>query len=331
MVAMQAQDYPMSKWAVGVRCPGCTEGSVQEAVSAGEILRTHLLRPTWHLVSAADLRWLLDLTGPRIRASLRSRLRDLELTPQVLRKSHRLIEKLLSGGPRGRDAIVAALNAAGIRTDENRTSHVMLAAELDGIVTSGPEERGKPTYALLAGRAAAGPRLPREEALGLLARRYFASRHPATVADFAWWSGLTLTDASRAVEALGNELRSERVGPATCWMPEDAPAPRRAREQVHLLPAFDEYAISYEDREAVLPGTGSAGAISSNGIFYPLVVRDGRAIGTWKRTRHKDHVSVAVKLFKPLPRSGRASLEPLLDKACQRYGIFLGADVSAQL
>ena len=333
MGAMQAQDFPMSRWAVGLRLPGATAEAVELALARGEVLRTHLLRPTWHLVSSADVRWLLALTGPRIRASLRSRHRQLELSREVIRRSNRVIEKTLRDGRHsGRARIVELLAAARIRTDENRASHLLLIAELDGIACSGPLVGGKPTYALLDERVPPGDRLHRDEALGRLARRYFASRHPATLADFAWWSGLTVRDATRAVGILGGELRSELLAEQTYWMPAEAAAVRGTRERLHLLPAYDEYTISYQDRGAALPSSSSATAISSNGIFYPLVVREGRAIGTWKSSRADGRVLVIPRLFEP-PRGAdaRKDLGDLMRRACRRYGRFLEAEVDLDL
>jgi hypothetical protein len=324
MGAMQAQDFVMAKWAIGVRLPGCTEQMVEKALADGAIIRTHLLRPTWHFVARDDLRWMLDLTGPRIKASQRPRLRDLRLTPEVIRTSNKVLVRMLRDGSHcGRDQIIPRLNEAGIQTDENRASHLLLAAELDGIICSGPAARGKPTYALLDERVPAARRMPREEALGALARRYFTSRCPATAQDFAWWSGLTAGDAARGVESLGGYFHSETVDSVTYWIPAAYAPPRKSGPRVHLLPAYDEYTISYRDRGAALPASRVDAVVSSNGIFYPLVILDGRAVGTWKRTREADRVLVQPKLFGPAQKQ----LTALMEKASRPYARFLGAPV----
>jgi hypothetical protein len=324
MGAMQAQDFVMAKWAVGVRLPGCTEAMVEQALAEGAIIRTHLLRPTWHIASRDDVRWLLDLTGPRIKAALSHRQRDLELTADVVRKSNTIIAKMLRDGNYcGRELIVPRLNEAGIQTDENRTSHILLAAELDGIICSGPVVRGKPTYALLDERVPSTKRMARDEALAALARRYFASRCPATVQDFAWWSGLAAGDAARAAALLGKDFHSEAFGSATYWFPSSYSAPRKNGARVHLLPAYDEYTISYRDRGAALPAAKVKAAVSSNGIFYPLVILDGKAVGTWKRAREANRMLIQPQLFGPKQRR----LTALMEKASRLYARFLGVPV----
>ena len=327
MVAMQAQDFPMSKWAVGVRLPACTEQDTERALAAGEIIRTHLLRPTWHMVSADDLRWLLALTGPRIKASLRSRHRQLELTDEVVRKSHRVIEKTARDGQHpSREAIIERLRAAGIPTDENRASHLLLVAELDAIVCSGPTARGRPTYALVDERVPAVPPLPRDEALAALARRYFTSRCPAARDDFAWWSGLAARDVTRAMDLVKEDFHGEEVGAQTCWVPESFSPPKARSETAYLLPAYDEYTLSYRDRSAAVPTDRTATAVSRNGIFYPLVIHEGRAVGTWKRIREGNGTVVRAELF------GRpsAALRALLQRACRHYSRFLQVPVRLQ-
>ncbi len=327
MGAMQAQDFPSVKWAVGVRLPHCTDQDVEQALSKGEIVRTHLLRPTWHLVARDDVRWMLDLTAPRLKSSLRSRHRELELTPQVVRRSHAVIEKSLRDGTHAdRKSIVDRLEMAGIPTDENRASHLLMLAELDGIVCSGPTVRGRPTYALLDERVPSARPVPKDEALARLAGRYFSSRAPATLEDFTWWSGFTASDAKRALQAVEDGLRPEALGPRTYWVPKSFPTRTRVAGPTYLLPAYDEYTICYRDRSATLPTAREAVAVSSNGIFYPLVVRDGRAVATWKRTRGNGFVAVQPKWFwKPDVPS-----RDLLERGVRRYSRFLQCPVRLQ-
>ncbi|HCT30673.1 MAG TPA: hypothetical protein DIW31_08030 [Bacteroidales bacterium] len=177
MGAMQAQDYAMSKWAIGTRLPSSTIKMVEEAIDKGEIIRTHLLRPTWHIVSADDIYWLLELTAPKIKASLRTRHKGLGLTESIIAKCNTLIHEALVGGKYlTREELVVILQNAKIATNENRTSHIMLSAELDGIVCSGATKGKKQTYALLKERVPKPKSLTREQALEKIARRYFTSR-----------------------------------------------------------------------------------------------------------------------------------------------------------
>jgi hypothetical protein len=317
--AMQAQDYAMAKWALGVRLPGSTDAGIEAALNAGEIVRTHLLRPTWQFVSAADVYWLLALTAPHIRAALKSRHADLGLSEAVVAKSNAIFEKALSGGKQlGREALIAGLAQAKLATDDNRASHFLLRAELDGIVCSGVARRGKPVYALLEEKVPRPKPLTREEALARLARRYFTGHGPATLADFVWWSGLPAGEARRALEAVKAELVSETLAAQTYWSAEAALRP--GKKGLYLLPAFDEYLISYKDRSAMLPAENFRRTVSSNGIFRPIIVDHGQVTGLWKRTTKKDTVTVETELLGPLTQTA----EGLVEKAVLRYGQFLG-------
>jgi hypothetical protein len=320
MGAMQAQDYAMVKWAMGVRLSGSTEQEIEAAISKGEVIRTHLLRPTWHIVAADDIYWLLDLTAPRLRASLKTRHIQLELTEAILVKSNTVIEKALSGGEHlTREAIVAELQKAGIATDKNRASHLLYWAELCGISCSGATKGGKTTHALLAERVPKTNPLTREEALAKLAQRYFSSHCPATLQDFVWWSGLTIGEARQALEMVKAAFISETVDSQTYWLTPDFSLPKSAEESVYLLPAFDEFIISYKDRRASLPLEDHKKSISDNGIFWPIMVVNGQVVGNWKRTIKKDKVIVETEIFKQPNKATRSSIE----KAAMLFGHFL--------
>jgi hypothetical protein len=322
MGAMQAQDYAMAKWAIGVRLPGSADRTIKAALDAGEIIRTHVLRPTWHFVSADDIHWMLELTAPHIKAGLKSRHKELELDETIVRKSNAMIEKALRGGKHlTREELVAKLGKAKIPTDDNRAAHLMLRAELDGIVCSGATKGGKQTYALLEDRVPKTKPVPKEEALARLAHRYFASHGPATVQDFVWWSGLSVSAARRALEMAQGRLISETIHAQTLWFAEGAFT--TGTGSVYLLPAFDEFIISYKDRRAALPFENHAKAVSNNGIFRPVVVVNGQVMGTWKRTIKKATVRVETELFQP---PGKITTS-LIEKAAMHYGHFVGKQV----
>jgi hypothetical protein len=334
MGAMQAQDYPMAKWAIGVRLSGATEKDVEAAIAAGEIVRLHLLRPTWHFVAAEDVHWLRELTAPGIRASLRFRHRELGLSADIIAKSHTAIEKALSGGSDStREELVTALHQTGIAVDGNRASHLLMLAELDGIICSGAAKGTRPTYALMAERVPKPKPLSREEALARLAKRYFDSRGPATLQDFTWWSGLSAADAKRSLALVQADLTSETVASRTYWFSGVARSSRtpsvrtfRTREtEVRLLPAYDEYLIGYRERTAALSAENHGKAVSNNGLFKPVVTVGGQIAGTWKREADRDGISVEIALFK---KAGR-SMTQMLAKASARYGGFLGKEVNA--
>jgi len=219
MGAMQAQDYAMVKWAVGVRLPNVTDQAVDAAINNAEVIRTHVLRPTWHLVSAQDIYWLLALTAPHIKASLRSRHRELGLSETIFRQSNAIMEKALRDGKHlTRNDLLVEIKKAQISIDENRASHLFLWAELDGIVCSGAIQAGKQTYALLEERVPKpNSTFSKDDLLAKLARRYYTSHGPATWQDFAWWSGLSVGDAKHALDMAKADLVSETIDSQVYW------------------------------------------------------------------------------------------------------------------
>lgn len=324
MGAMQAQDHTMAKWALGVRCPAATIAKVETALDKGAILRTHLLRPTWHLVSADDIYWLLELTAPYLLASQKTRHKELELTETIFSKSNRIIENALSKGPHLlREEILAALQQAKISTEDNRSSYLLCRAELDGIICSGKTRDGKQTYALLAERVPNKKTLSKEEALATLAERYFTSRGPATLKDFINWSGLSITDAKRALEMVKARFMQETVNGDAYWFNGAVTKQANGDPAVHLLPGFDEFIIGYKDRTASLPLAHTKTIINVNGIFRPPLVVNGQVKGLWARTLEEDKVGIAITLF---PGSGRPAKQ-LMDQAAEKVGLFYGKKV----
>lgn len=301
MGAMQAQDYAMAKWAIGLRLPGSTERLIETAIDKGEIIRTHLLRPTWHFVSEDDVYWMLELSASKIKTSAKARHKELELTESILTKSNEIIEKALTGNNHlTREELMTHLAVAGIRTNENRSSHIMLNAELDGLVCSGACKNKKHTYALLKERVQKVNNLSKEEALAKLASRYFASHGPATFHDFSWWSGLSAADARQAFETVKPSLVLETIGTQAFWIPDSFNVPNNgSKSSVYLLPAYDEYIISYTDRRAALSPENQKKTISMNGFFKPVIVVNGQITGLWKRTIKKDKVIIEPAFFKP--------------------------------
>ena len=326
--AMQAQDYTMAKWAIGIRLPGHTEAAIEAAVTEGRIVRTHILRPTWHFVSAQDIRWMTALSAPRLDTALRSLNNKLELTPALLKKSYRLIEKALGGNKHlTRPELMALLARQKIRTDEFRSSHIMFGAEISGLVCNGPVRGKQHTYALLDERVPATPAMPRAEAVALLTLRYFSSHGPATVADFAWWSNLPLKEIRQGLEDNREQLQNIRIKEQEYWLPANDPAHKAVRQEVHLLPAFDEFMVSYKDRSASLdPGLGGA-VITANGIFKPMIAGKGKIKGSWKRTVQKDKTQVTPGFFRPEDILTGKALQP----ARKAYAAFLEQEVAIEL
>jgi len=325
MGAMQAQDYTMAKWALGIRLPGCTDADVVQAVDKGQIIRTHILRPTWHFVAAKDIYWMLALTAPHIKSSMKSRDKELELTPAIYSKSNKILTRLLNGHQhRDRLTIADALNKEGIITNENRLSHLLAGAELDGLICSGSINNNKQTYALLEERVPVKKSEAREDALALLAARFFESHGPATLQDFTWWSGLPVKDARQALEMIKKKFIEEQVEGKSYWLRSDIQIPPPDKKQLFLLPAFDEFIVSYKDRSAVLIPENHKKAVSINGIFRPVIILDGQAIGLWKKTLVKKDIVLEATCFDPEQKIP----VPALHKAAKMLEHFTGQPVT---
>ena len=321
MGALQAQDYHMAKWAIGLRLPSSTDEIIQETINNGKVLRTHVLRPTWHFVAAEDIYWMLELSAPQMKTLQRGRHKELGLTQKILAKSNSIIAKALSGGKHlCREELMALLEKSGIDTGNQKSYHLMHTAELNGIVCSGKLNGKKQTYALLEERVQKIKSLTREEALARLAQRYFTSHCPATLQDFTWWSGLSAADARHALEMVKNNFVSETIGAQTYWLTNSFSIPETNKTSVYLLPAFDEFIISYRDRSAVLPLEHTRKAVSNNGLFRPVILVNGKVAGLWKRTLVKDKVIVEAQFFE---RPNKTIIRAV-EKASEEFGKFLG-------
>ncbi|MCL5994463.1 MAG: winged helix DNA-binding domain-containing protein [Chloroflexi bacterium] len=325
LVTVQAQDFAGAKWALGLRLQGATDDDIDRAFADGSILRTHLMRPTWHFVTPADIRWMLALTAPRVHAVNAAMYRKLELDGAIFKRSNAALAKALQGGNQlTRDELREVLHTAGIVTaGELRMGYLMMRAELDGIVCSGARRGKQFTYALLDERAPHARTLERDEALAELASRYFMSRGPATVQDLAKWSGLTTADARRGLEAVKAQLRNETVDGQTYWFPAATPATKEVSPAAYLLSIYDEYMSGYKDRSAIVD-TGHAVMLSGlgNALRFIIVV-DGQIVGTWRRTLGKDAVTIETNLFRRLTQAENRAVEVV----AQRYGEFLNLPV----
>jgi hypothetical protein len=319
--AVQAQDYAGAKWALGLRTKGVTNAMVERAFEEGRILRTHMLRPTWHFVAPADVRWMLSLSAPRVHAASASYYRKLELDPRTVARSQRIFARVLRGGNQlSRAELGAALDRAGIAATGMRLAAFVMHAELEQIVVSGPRRGKQFTYMLLDERAPNAGTLGREAALAELTRRYFTSHGPATIRDFVWWSGLTVREAKAGLEMNGSILAQETLGDLTYWLiPSRAAAPI-ASGSVHLLPNYDEYLIAYRDRGSTARLPTTADAPRGWDVYAQVLVVDGRFAGTWRRVQRAGVVEIAARPFTTLGRVHARALAVAVD----RHGVFLG-------
>jgi len=317
--AVQAQEYAEALWSLGMRVQGATAPDVEAACDRGEILRTHVLRPTWHFVASADLRWLLRLTADRVQAKSAGRRRELGLDDDTLARCHEVLAGVLDDGePRTRRELGAALAAAGVDMTGQRLPHTLGHAELAGVVASGPRRGKQHTYLPLEGRVPAAPRRSREADVAELVRRYFTSHGPATLRDFAWWSGLTLTDGRAGLAACGEALVAVQAPDGTPWIcaaADAAPAREGGESVAFLLGTYDELTVAHRDLRNVY-----ADGRATNELLTRPIVIDGVTVGRWTRRLARREATIEAVLESPLDeRQGAA-----LDAAAARFGAFAG-------
>jgi hypothetical protein len=290
LVAVQAQELHGALWGIAQRTADPSRADVVAALDRGDLLRAHVLRPTWHITAGEDLPWLQRLTGPRVERAVGSHYRRHGLDSAELRRASTAVENTLRGGrAMTRPELVATLEAAGVDTaDPIRLAHIAMHIEVTGVLCSGPSREGHATYALLGERVRAAHTVTDNEARDELALRYFTTRGPATVGDFAWWSGMTLGTVRAIVAALGDQLTRQTCMDVEYWAGAEQEAP--AADEVLLLPAYDEYLVSYADRGAVLHPDASTQRGRRNPVFDRTIVDRGVVVGTWSIDRRTGNV-----------------------------------------
>lgn len=324
--ALQAQDYPGALWSIGLRLPHATQKDVEQAIAAREIVRTWPIRGTLHFVAAADVHWMRELLTPHIIARSALRQRQLELNAAVFARCEKIFLKALSGGSQlTREQMFSLLEKARITTADQRGYHILWRLAQEGLLCFGSHAGKQPTFTLLEEWIPAGRQMDRDASLAELARRYFTSHGPATLQDFIAWSALATTDARHAIHLATSQLVEEKAGDKTYWLSSGAlPAPRKS-STAYLLPGFDEYVLGYRDRSPSLdPHHAGKVSPSANGVFISTVVIDGKVLGIWKRTAKAKSVSITPTPFTKFSAAAKRAIQA----AAQRYGQFLGCDVS---
>jgi Winged helix DNA-binding domain len=324
--AVQSQDYNAATWAVGMRTADATRSAVDAAVDSGMILRTHVLRPTWHFVHRDDARWLLALSGPRVLKGIAGRLRRLELDAATIARALDVFSNVLTTTAHStRSELGGALRTAGIAPDGQRLPHLLMIAELEARIISGPMRRNDATYALFEHRATPSGPQELDEQLAELARRYFRSHGPAQVHDFAWWGGLTTRDAQRGMAAVGPALQRTAHDGSTYWFSEvsaaDAP-----RSHVHLLANFDEYTVAYRDRSVLLHPRHPIDVtqLAFGSVLSNVVLDQGLVVAAWRRAQRGASMLIEVRCFGPLSSRTRDAVT----RAADQMSAFLGTGVA---
>jgi hypothetical protein len=325
MLALQGQDFPGVKWSVGLRQTGATEAEVEAACDEGRIVRSWPLRGTLHLVAGEDLGWLLALTGPRAIASAAGRRAALGITDADAERARAVARAGLEGRRvLTRGALLATFDAAGLGTGSQRGYHLLWYLAQTGTLVLGPTAGRQQTFALLDEWVRDPRRLAGDEALAELVLRYLRSHGPATVADVARWSGLTMGDVRRGLAICGRWLTTLELDGATYHLAPETLALAPPPSRVHLMPGFDEYLLGYGDRTAALaPEHSQAVVPGGNGLFRPTIVVDGEVVGTWMRTIMAREIVVEPVPFGRLSRPARTGLAD----AVRAYGAFMGRPV----
>jgi hypothetical protein len=321
--AVQSQDYAGAKWALGQRLVDCTDAAIEKDLNEGKLLRTHILRPTWHFVTPADIHWMLLISAPRVYTANAHYYRKAGLDSATTKRTNTSIVKALRGGNQlTRMEIASVLEKAGVPTDGDlRMTLIMMRAELDGVVCSGARQGKQFTYALLGERAPQVKAWTREEALAELMKRYFTTRGPATLQDFTWWSGLTMADAKNGMEMVKSWFASENINGQTFWFREIKPKNGKNTLMAHLLPNFDEYFIGFKDRSAIREVAQKVDIANNDpSLNANVIVLNGQVVGSWKRSFKKETVAIESSPIIKLTKNEKEAVK----LASEKFGNFLG-------
>jgi DNA glycosylase AlkZ-like len=334
--AVQAQDYPAALWAIGLRSKSCTKSDVEAAVVERKITRTWLMRGTLHFAASSDIRWMLKLFSPRLVNTATTRDRHLGLSDGVVRKVKSLFRSALRGGRRlSRSEMYRVMERGGVPASNNLGYHMLYRAAWDGLICFGPHAGKEPTFVLAEEWLPKSVPIYHDEAVIEIVDRYFSSHGPATIKDFAWWSGLRVSDAWFGIERASPRLREEVVDGTSYYMPRNPARPAATQRSAYLLPAFDEYLVGYSDRSAILGSKetqkwireAKVAVVHSNGIFLPTLVVDGEVAGTWKRTNAKAGLVITLLPFRKLSGKEMAEVGEQVDV----YAKFLETDATLRV
>jgi hypothetical protein len=319
--AIQAQDYLGALWAIGSRVSEVTERAVEQAIADKTIVRTWPMRGTLHFVAPEDARWMQALLTPKVISGSAGRYRQLELNEAVFGRSQDLLIKALEGGKQlTRNELYAVLERGSVSASAQRGLHIIGHFAQKSLLCFGPRRDKQPTFTLLDEWIPGTVARERSEALAELARRYFSSHGPATLQDFVWWTGLSMTDAKLGIELAKAHLIQETVEGKSYWMPPTMPPLKETFPTVYLLASYEEYLLGYKDRSAVLDTIHNSKVVpGGNGVFSPIIVIDGKVAGTWKRTMKKDTVAIEINPFAALNKDQTLAIEV----AAVRYSKFL--------
>lgn len=322
MGAMQSQDWNMAKWAIGLRLPHVSEADIEEAFNAGKILRTHVLRPTWHFVSPENIRWMLELTAPHVQKLNKYTYNKFSLGAPLLKRSADIICRSLEDNNfLTRENLQEILKQKKIRSEGIPLSGIVMHAELEGLICSGPRKKKQITYALMSERVKAVKSISREEALAKMAELFFGTRGPATVQDMSYWSGLTIANCTTGAATLDKSFEHVRLDGQMFYFREGMV--KSLTPACFLMPDYDEYGMSYKNKHALLGRLEKLPVLAGPMISHMLVI-DGKFGGFWTRAVKGNKPIIETKFLEKLS----SAAEERVKKAVDKYLKFFKADKS---
>ena len=272
------------RWAVEMRTRRPSHKAFKKAFDSGQIIRLHLMRGTWQLVSAEDYWMMIGLCAPKAVAVTKGWMSSNKISisdDELYHVRDILAQTAADLGSATKEDIVQALADKDIRMDDHRLSYHIRMAEMSGTLCSGELLPMKATYALTANKVKQTAKIDRDEALMRFTRKYFQSRQPATLEDFVWWSGLNVSDCRKGIALLGDSVHVEKWKGMEFYLTDDCRTRGFRKGKFLLIPPYDEYLISYKSRDIVLPPEHRHHAHNNSGIFQPVVAYDGIISGNW--------------------------------------------------
>lgn len=321
LLCVQAQDAPLAQAMIALRCEEATDATVRTAVASGALVRTHILRPTWHYVAAADLRWLLQLTAAKVISGMTARHRQLELDEPRVGTGLAVFTDALAGRRFANRAELGQLLSAAAVLDRThplfgqQVGHLLLLAEMRALVCSAPVDALEHRYALVAEVVPPTPEIGREEALTELVARFVAGHGPVALSDLIRWARVTLGEARAAIDRLGGRVASIRVDGEELWYEPASALPETRTAPAWLLSTFDEAFLSY--RKVPWPRSARHPAGDNHYRFAEagagVVIHDLQDVGSWKRTREKSGPRIDLVVDDSLSRTARAAIGEAVD------------------
>ena len=324
--AMQSQEFAYARWSVAQRTRTASAHPIDRAFAEGSVLRLHVIRPTWHFVNAADVRWILKVSAPRVHALNAYYYRQMEVDADLAGRAGKVFAKALRGKQLTRTEMAAVLKRNGIEADGVRLAYVLIWAELEGLICSGALRGRQHTYALLDERAPKAAEMTRDEALAELTRRYFASRGPATLKDYKTWASLTASEARKGLEMVKELFETETVDGRVYWFAAPIGKARPSFPVVDLVQGYDEYVMSYSESRDVMfkPAPPNLRPLDRSSYYHALLL-NGRLIGHWRHQIDKGRAVIQTQFSRSLASEEKTAF----DQAIARYGEFLGLPVNA--